>query len=93
MRIRGLSPQFHQRLHSPTKRTSHFKRNTKVAAMFVVFHVDLHKNRWRTVDVKYNVKKVAIRVYGSETSDSSALWIYIVLGDLAKTKGQQNKQE
>ncbi|GBM56430.1 hypothetical protein AVEN_56115-1 [Araneus ventricosus] len=37
--------------------------------MFVEFDVDLHKNRWGTVYVKCNVKKVAIRIYGSETSD------------------------
>ncbi|GBN88978.1 hypothetical protein AVEN_31788-1 [Araneus ventricosus] len=77
--IRGLTQQFDQEPHSLTERTSHFdtrrfKRNTKVAAMFVVFDVDLHKNRWRTVYVKCNVKKVAIRVYGSDTSDSSYLW-------------------
>ncbi|GBO24447.1 hypothetical protein AVEN_14638-1, partial [Araneus ventricosus] len=40
-RIRGLTPQFDQRPHSPSKRTSHidtrrFKRNTKVAAMLAV---------------------------------------------------------
>ncbi|GBO24103.1 hypothetical protein AVEN_213340-1 [Araneus ventricosus] len=37
-RIKGLTPQFDQRPHSPSKRTSYidtrrFKRNTKVAAM------------------------------------------------------------
>ncbi|GBO18343.1 hypothetical protein AVEN_132459-1 [Araneus ventricosus] len=45
-RIRGLTPQIDQRPHSPTKRTDHFdtrrfKRNIKVAAMFVVFGADL----------------------------------------------------
>ncbi|GBM08666.1 hypothetical protein AVEN_149834-1 [Araneus ventricosus] len=46
--------------------------------MFVAFDVDLHKNRWRTVYVKCNVKKVAIMlVYGSETSDSPSLWVYL----------------
>ncbi|GBO04709.1 hypothetical protein AVEN_70562-1 [Araneus ventricosus] len=40
-RIRGLTPQFDQCPHSPSKRSSHidtrrFKRNTKVAAMLAV---------------------------------------------------------
>ncbi|GBN31863.1 hypothetical protein AVEN_163745-1 [Araneus ventricosus] len=40
-RIRGLTPQFDQRSHSPSKRTSHidtrrFKQNTKVAATLAV---------------------------------------------------------
>ncbi|GBM33758.1 hypothetical protein AVEN_47055-1 [Araneus ventricosus] len=41
-RIRGLTPQFDQRPHSPSKGTSHidirrrFKRNSKVAAMLAV---------------------------------------------------------
>ncbi|GBM65683.1 hypothetical protein AVEN_148270-1 [Araneus ventricosus] len=41
---------------------------------------------WRTVYVKRNVKKVAIRVYGSEASDSTSLWYILHLVELGCAK-------
>ncbi|GBN65922.1 hypothetical protein AVEN_11820-1 [Araneus ventricosus] len=49
---------------------------------------------WRTVYVKRNVKKVAVKVYGSETSDSTSLCVlYNIDSGLSKRSLQTSQSE